>query len=279
MGWDFGDPVPLSINITDSNGIPANATLVTLAIDLPDGTVLSVGTINPASTGIYNYDFSPAQYGRHNARWLATGTNAGAFTDSFYVEPANDASFISLDEFKNHLGIVGTENDEKLRGFIVAACQVIADRTGQIVPLVVSEDRCTNGYGYLSLNKFPILSISTVLTLPGLVSIPQMNPITNPHYGWLLDFDTGILNVGSSGEFRISYVAGRHLIPENYILAAKELTAHLWRSSQQNTSNTVGRPVFNEGTSTISNTTYALPYSVRQLLGLDKRPQRGVFVG
>src|ERR1044071_2342834 len=72
MAWDLGDVIPLSITITNASGILENATSVTLSIDQPDGTALSVGIITPASTGIYNYDYVPAQYGRHNVRWLAT---------------------------------------------------------------------------------------------------------------------------------------------------------------------------------------------------------------
>src|ERR1044071_6685616 len=257
MAWDLGDVIPLSITITNASGILENATSVTLSIDQPDGTALSVGIITPASTGIYNYDYVPAQYGRHNVRWLATGTNAGAFTDSFYVEPSNDASFISLEEFKQHVVMVGNANDEKLRGFITAACQIIADRTGLIVPTIITEDLNTNVFGYVSLGKFPIISVTTVETLPGLTTIPALDPVSNP-IGWIMDITTGILNVGRSGLFRVTYLAGRQVIPENYILAAKELTAHLWRTSQANLTNTTNRPIIGIEPETISNTTYAL---------------------
>jgi hypothetical protein len=94
-----------------------------------------------------------------------------------------------------------------------------------------------------------------------------------------LEDQNGIIDIGNVGYFRISYIAGRQLIPDNYILAAKELTGHLWRSSQHNASTSTGRPALGSDQTVTGQTSYALPYAVRQLLGLDKRPQRGVFVG
>lgn len=278
MAIDLGDVYPLSISIHDASGNLANATQVELTITLPDGTVSNIGPVVPTDVGQYDYDFETTQVGRHNIRWVATGANASAFTNTFYVKPVDDSEFISLQHFKNHIKKTTNVDDEIVRTFIGAACQVITDRTGQISPVTYIQDSYPKS-GYIVLDRNPVMSVTSVSTLPGLSPVIQADLATGLS-GWTLD-DSGILHVGnrhsSKQLYRIVYRAGMKSIPQNYILAALELTAHLWRNSQQNTGG--GRPAVGLDETVIPGVSYALPYNVRQLLGLDKRPQKRVFVG
>lgn len=275
MPVDLGDAIPLSIVIYDAGGNPANATSVTLTITLPDGTAFNAGVVLPTSTGQYSYNYPTEQVGRHVIQWLATGANASAFSDSVYVQPVDGGEFISLQQFKKFIKKTGNVDDETLRTFVRGACGVIADRVGQVSPSTfVQEDIPT--MGYIVLDKRPVIEVRKVESFPGLELIAKADPVTGAA-GWTLDTDTGILHLGDRRSYRVTYRSGMAVIPPNYILAALELTAHLWRSSQQNAAG--GRPSIAIEETVISGTSYALPYSVRQLLGLEKRPQKGVFVG
>jgi hypothetical protein len=270
MSIDLGDIVPLSVNIFDANGHLANATSVSLNIGLPDGTTNSVGVISPSSTGVYQYDYTTLQYGRHTVRWLATGANASAFNDTFYVEPADSVTFISLKQFKEHIKKVGTSDDELLRMFTAAACQMITDRTQQIVPAIFTQDSYP-AKGRVHLDHYPVISVTSV------VYKDTSLPVTGYE---LSRAESGILTVSTTffnNLVRTVYRAGMLVIPPNYILAGLELARHLWMSSQQNTG--AGRPSIGMDPTYLAGTTFALPYNVRQLLGLDKRPTLRVLIG
>lgn len=277
MSFDLGDTVPLSIAIRDEAGVPANATSVALTITLPDGTATTVGPITPTGTGVYDHDYVTTQAGRHNVRWVATGTNASAFSDAFNVEPADVGAFVSLDEVRAHLKRSDTSEDEKLRGFLLAACRMIEDRMGHVAPVTLTLDGC----GRTIVLERPVVSVTSVTTLPGGEAVPPADALAGTA-GWTLDRGAGVLTLSRFhrhhfGRVRVAYRAGRSPLPGNFRLAALELTAHLWRTSQHNTSG--GRPSLGVDETVVPGVSYALPYSVRQLLGLDKRPQEEVLVG
>ena len=274
MAIDLGSNVPLSITIYNADGELEDAGTVTVSITLPDGTIFTPAAITSTSPGVYAYDYASVQVGRHNVRWLATGANASAYGDVFYVNPTDGGAFISLTHFKAHIKKTSSTDDDIMRTFITGACQMINDRMGQVSPITVVEDVTTIN-GFARLSKYPILDVVSVGVLPGLSVVDPMDGSQSITIGW--GVESGILNIRRTGTFRITYRAGLEIIPANYILAALELTADLWRQSQQNAGG--GRPTVNTDDQIVPGVTYALPYRVRQLLGLDKRPQAGVFVG
>jgi len=106
-----GAVVPLSFTVTDEAGGLAAPGAVTLTITLPNGTTSTPTPENP-STGVYTYDFTPASAGRHVARFVATGANAGADEDAFDVIAANTGSGPSLADVKEYLGDVSESDGE-----------------------------------------------------------------------------------------------------------------------------------------------------------------------
>ncbi|MEU8278240.1 hypothetical protein ACFYOK_37265 [Microbispora bryophytorum] len=279
MAFDLGDVVPLSITVTNAAGQPEDATAVHLTITLPDGTVDTQGPIASTSgqPGVYDYDYATVQAGRHVARWVATGTNASAYTDAFDVQPADGGDFISLADAIEHLKKKGdTPDTEKLRGFVCAACQIITDRMGQVSPVTVTHEVTRCGPTVV-LPKRPVIEILAVQTLPGLTTVPQADRAAGID-GWTLDSAEGVVTLTRwYGALRFTYRIGRSPLPPKFRLAGLELIAHLWRTSQLNGGG--GRPPVGVDEVIVPGTTYALPYNVRQLLGLDKRPQDEVLVG
>lgn len=83
---DVGDVIPLTNTIRDSDNALADAGSMSLTIIQPDGTDATVpNPIASTTTGVYRFNFTPTQYGRHVAEWVATGANAGAESYEFYV--------------------------------------------------------------------------------------------------------------------------------------------------------------------------------------------------
>lgn len=273
MSHDLGDLVPLSVTVTGSDGNPANAGRVDLTITLPDGTTTAVGPIAPTTVGVYDYDFTTVQAGRHQARWLATGANASAFPDVFDVQPADGGDFISLADTKNHLQKSGTGDDEQLRLFIGAACQMITDRMGQVSPASATYDVTQRG-DTIVLPRRPVMAVTSVRRLPGADLLPPADEGAGVA-GWYLDSPEGVLrHTGCfDGRVRVTYRTGRNPLPSNFRMAALELVAHLWRGSQHNQAG--GRPALGETDSlSASVRAYAMPYRVMELLGLKKDQER-----
>ena len=124
--YDLGDVVALAVEVRDSAGALANATAVTLTITLPDATTATPVTANP-STGKYTASYTPAAAGRFTARWVATGSNASAYTDTFTVLDPADLGLVGLADIKAHLNITGTTSDEELRNVLLAATTAAED--------------------------------------------------------------------------------------------------------------------------------------------------------
>jgi hypothetical protein len=273
VSFDLGDPVPLTVTITDEDGNLANAGNVALTITLPDGTTVVQNPVTPTEAGVYDYNYETVQAGVHRVRWLATGANACAFTDVINVEPAEGMPFISLADARNHLKKTSTADDEKLRGFIAASCAMVEDRMGHVTPITLTFDGC----GRTVILERPVISVISVVRLPGGEEVPEADPLNGVH-GWTLDAGAGVLTLSRSyGRVRATVRAGRSPLPGNFRLAGLELTGHLWRTSQHNTSG--GRPSLGVDETIVPGVTYALPYNVRQLLGLDKRPREEILVG
>lgn len=230
MPFDLGAVVPLGTTVKDSTGALANAGSMALTITLPDATAVSVGPVAPASTGTYAYDYASVQAGRHLARWVATGINAGAYTDTFDVREAAPPLIISLADAKAHLNLSSaTTHDEELRGWIEAVTHLVEQYTG-ICPrstIVEDHDIQPSGVRVLALRRTPVISItSATAVLTGGTSYTAAALAVDSRMGIVRRLDGGRLY----GPLRVTYVAGRTVIPANISAAAKIILQHLWRT-------------------------------------------------
>lgn len=112
----LGAVVPLTFTVTDLSGNPANATSVTCTVTAPDGTTSNPATANPA-VGTYTADYTSAQAGRHVAKLVATGDNAGVVEAVFDVVSLSTA-LVDLAEVKAYLGDV-TATDAQIADAIL----------------------------------------------------------------------------------------------------------------------------------------------------------------
>lgn len=274
MIYDLGDVVPLGITITDSTGAVANAGAVTCTIYLPDGTTSSGGITNP-STGLYNCDFTPTQTGRHAVKWLATGTNASAYSDEFTVRDFTELGIVSLDEVKQHLNIPSTDTsmDEELRQFMDAASDLAESYVGQVLGRrTFTSELYDGGADCIRIRNPKAISITSVYENGALVQ-PS---------GYALDY-TGqrLYRVGSSTLYATNsygyWTAGFNNVSVTYVagyvnppMAAKqgvlEIIRHLWQT-QRGTMSVLGRTLAgDELTPATTGAGYSLPRRAMELL-------------
>jgi hypothetical protein len=283
VSFNLGDVVPLSVTITDADGQPANAGGVTVTVTLPDGTTATPSITN-ADTGVYNADYPTVQAGRHGIRWVATGSNASAFTDAFTVDAADGGAFISLAEVKRHLNKTKTTDDDELLEFIAAACTAIEERIGHVTPTTVTEEAAIRwGANTIILDQRPVVDVTSVVLAGNPPTTIDPADADNSVPGWRLNAGAGVLTHSHSfphGTVRVVYTAGRTPVPGNVRLAAVELAAFLWRSIKMY--NSGGRPGAPGADDVMSfrGVAYALPNRVKELLGLgNNQPTDNLLVG
>jgi hypothetical protein len=258
---DLGDVVPLTVEIRDAAGVLAAAGAITLTVTLPDGTVATPSVSNP-STGRYQVDYPTTQVGRHTARWVATGANSSAYVDVFDVRPADPGYIISLAAAKAALNIPATStgDDEEIRALIEAVTAVVEDyRKEAVVRRTVVERISARGSSSILLKTAPVISVTSVAsgstTWTGLTVDPDLGEVSSA-------------GAPFTGDLTVTYVAGRAVIPANFVEAAKVIVKHLWAVQQ---TPGMGSRVMGVGGDDISagiaGLGFALPNRAAELLG------------
>ena len=226
---DLGDVVALGVNVRNDADALEDATAVTVTITLPDGTTSGPHTVSSTSAGVYAYDYTPSQVGRHGVRWVATGTNASAFTDVFDVLDNSLLPIVSLADAKRHLNITATTDDEELRRTLAVATDLAERYANRALRRKTVAETHDGGGPVLILRQPPVASVTTV-TVGGTATT-----------AYVLDPAAGLLYAGTSGSSTwtagwqnivVTYVAGGNA-PEVAEQAVLELTRHLWDTQQQ----------------------------------------------
>ncbi|MGW9371192.1 hypothetical protein ACWGVR_14415 [Streptomyces xanthophaeus] len=230
MPFDLGDSVRLRGECRDADGTLTDASSAVLTITLPDGTTATPSVTNPpSSTGEYTVDYPTSQAGRHGVRWVFASP-ASAYTDMFDVRPAAPQLILSLADGRQHLQIPATDtsHDEQMRGWLESVTELVESLCGPCVRRTVIEDHAIQRWGVteLALRRMPVLSVtSAVGVLAGGPSYEAASLSVDSN-GILRRLDGGRM----SGLLRITYVAGRTVVPANLSAAARIILQHLWRT-------------------------------------------------
>ena len=272
MIYDLGDVVPLGITITDASNIVGNATSVTCTIYLPDGTTSS-GTVVNADTGLYNCDFVPTQIGRHAVKWLATGNNAGAFSDDFTVRDFSEIGIVGLQEVKEYLNIPAatTTSDEEIRRYMDAANDLAEQYTGVVLGQRTYTNELYDGQNADAIRFRSPKVINVISVTENGVSVPSTGYLLDPtgqrlfrigsntiyasnNYGY---WSPGVANIS------ITYRAGFVSPPMAAKQGVLEIIRHLWQS-QRGAMNVMSRGT--NGDDLYTTATYSLPRRAMELL-------------
>jgi hypothetical protein len=227
---DLGDVQPLGLEITSDGTTLANATSVTVTVTLPDGT--SSGAFSPSnpSTGVYTYSYTPTVVGRHSVRWVATGTNAGAFTDVFDVADPALLPVVSLAELRTALKLTVTTSDELLREILDEATDLAERRVGRALRRKTVVESHAGGSSGILLRQPPALSITSVVE----------NGTTLDASAYFVRASSGVLYRGTdtapyfwpAGTVVVTYVAGYADPPSAAKRGVKAIAKWLYQSEQ-----------------------------------------------
>jgi len=265
---DLGGVYRVAVDVRDAGGTLADPATATLTITLPDGTTATPSvSLPPAETGKVVVDYTTTQAGRHVWR-LVTTDPVFAYSDVFEVLAADPRQLVSLADTKRHLNIplARTTDDEELRGFVLAATEVIENHVGAVVRTTHTET-FDGGRESLTLSHAPVLSVTSVTESGTEVDAG----------GYWLDAEAGILRRVLSGvpycwrygvgNIDVEYVAGRSSVAANISRAALIIIKHMWET-QRGVGG--GRPQLGETelvTASAGGSTFSVPRRALELLG------------
>lgn len=269
--YDLGDVVALGVTVKDAAGAPANATIVTCTIYLPDGTT-ATPTVTNSGTGLYDINYTPTQFGRHAVKWVATGANASAYSDEFTVRDFSHLGIVSLDEVKAHLNIPAsnTTNDEEIRRFMDAASDLAENYVGCVLGRqTFTNEKYSGNIDIIRLQNPRAISITSVYE-NGILLEPTAY-VLDPTGQRLTRVTTGSLSgpnyfgiwAPGAQNITISYVAGFINPPPSAKQGVLEIIRHLWQT-QRGPSAVVGRN--QSGDDFYQTPTYSLPRRAMELL-------------
>lgn len=221
----FGAARRLATKTRDGDGALFNPGSITLLVLLPDGT--SDGPFTPVNDGLglFHYDYTSLQSGRHIARWV-TVSPAGAGEETFDVAALwAEAGVVSLAEAKKQLNIADddTDDDEEISGFVRSVTEVCERHVGALSRKTYAELH-SGGY-MLALNHPPVLSLTSAVGVRNNVIDQAVADLdADPGTGVIRRLDGCYM----AGPIRVTYLAGRADIPPHVRLAALILLQHLW---------------------------------------------------
>jgi hypothetical protein len=262
---DKGSTYRATLAVYDASGALADPLSATCTITLPDGSTASPPvTLPPAQTGKLIADYVTTQEGLHKVAWL-TGTPGTAAVDYFSVR--DYVSVISMAEAKAHLNITSTADDDELRNFLMAATELVENRAGTCVRRTFTE-RVSQGGRELVLARRPVISVALVKSVwPGGPQWTTAQLIT--------DGEAGIVSQAYLwnfwyGPWDVTYDAGRAVLAERHLHAAKEQLRHLWETQRGAVQ---APPLAGDETFTTSwGFAFSVPRRVAELLAADEVP-------
>lgn len=270
MPYDLGATARLTADCRDPGGTLTTAATATVTITLPDGTTASPA---PAETtpgsGLYQADHITTVPGRHTVRWIFT-TPADAYTDSFDVRALAPPTILSLTDAKKHLKLKATrtDRDDEIRDWTESVTRGIEGLCGPVVVRTVHERHDIRRAQAIALRALPALELTDVhpiLSTGTAYAVADLD--LDPDTGVVQRLDGGTL----TGPLRVTYTAGRPVVPANITAAARIIVQHLWRTTQGPSRPQPGTGDF-DVTEPIAGFGYAIPNRALQLLDPDRLP-------
>jgi hypothetical protein len=174
-------------------------------------------------------------------------------------------SVLTLPLAKSHLNITVATHDVELQDAINSAEAAIAQKCGPL-EAVATTSRVRGGYSQLVLPVTPAISLTSVTPVGG----------TALTVGDLMVTEGGVVEYTQGGTFGdrwydVVYQAGRSSVPDDLLLAVKELVRHLWET-QRGPSRRPGSTASSETSNTIPGAAYIFPFRVAQLIAPHEQP-------
>lgn len=243
-----------------------------LAITKPDGTQVTPAPVpvnDPPGSGLYYYDYLLPAPGLYQFAWVTV--NPGTAPRPEFINVRSFISIVSTAEVKQHLNKVKDTDDDELGAYLMAATELVEDKVGICVPRQFTW-RVSEGRWQLVVPYRPLISVQSV------ASVWKGGPSwTDPGDGSVLacDAEAGIVYQPSQmdfwwGPWDVQMTAGRQVIEERWVHAAKEQIRHLWETQRGSMPPALlqGEEVF----TATSGWTFSVPRRVLELLETDMVP-------
>ncbi|MFJ2178890.1 hypothetical protein ACIOHE_39105 [Streptomyces sp. NPDC087851] len=229
MPYDVGATARLTAECRDPGGTLTTATTAALTIGLPDGTSVSVAPEETDTPGRYRADYPTTQPGRHTVGWQFTGPGH-AYTDVLDVRPSLATAVMSMADARNHLKLSSTARDTDVREWLEVTTDVVEWFVGPVAVRTVTEVHQVRQVRALALRQPPALELLAVDPVHSGGTTYDVGQLT-------LDGTTGVVQLLAgpghlSGPLRVTYTAGRRIVPPSISGAARIILGHLWRTQQ-----------------------------------------------
>lgn len=228
--YGIGTVVRLTTEVRNSSGTLVTPAAITITIRLPDATIVGPFTPTSDGTGLYHYDYTPVQAGRHIVRWTTT-TPTVVDEEPFDVAAMwSEAGIISVDDAKTHLKLLSDDDREELAEFVRATNEIVERHAGTVLPLVCTE-RLRGGSPSLLLGHRPVISVTSV-TLAGGSLLAASGYELVAEAGVILRMVGDYESCWEGGRITVVYTAGRAVIPAAVLQAARVIVRHLWETQR-----------------------------------------------
>lgn len=271
MPYDLGATVRLTGECRDPDGTLTTATTAVVTVTLPDGTTVTPAVTETDTPGRYQADHVTTTPGRHTVRWVWTEP-AAAYTDVFDVQEETPPTILSLADAREHLNLKSTKDDDEIRFWNNATTLAVEYYVGPVTARSFTEQHQVRNAAVIVLRRTPVIAVTAVdSVLTGTAAYAPDGLDVDTTTGELYRLDGGRL----SGRLRITYRAGRTIIPENITGAARIILEHLWLTQRGNRGGLAGGGQDYSVTEPIPGLGYAVPNRALQLLEPDRLPPLG----
>ena len=230
MSTDVGTYYRSTLTVYDDVGALATPATFACTVTLPDQTI-AVVTAAVDSEGVLHADYLMTDEGLHKFVWATT---APITSKTDYENATVFRSVVGLGEVRAFLHLSDTSGDEILRQLMGATTELIEEIVGTCVIHTITDEHIPGtSRGSIRLPKGPLPDRNGPITItseyPGGPSWDETSLLIYP--------DSGVVEPNNFlpfwwGPWRATYTAGRYIIPQRVVLAAKEIIYDLWSSQR-----------------------------------------------
>jgi hypothetical protein len=255
---------------------PVDPSTIELHVFLPNGTEVTpplVVSPTGSPTGNFKYDYPTTTVGRMTGYWLTTNPKTlRGFT--FEVLPTDSQNIVSIDDMKVYLNkdVTLHTDDDELYEMLRVSTEIINDRAGTTARTTIVDERKPNGMS-LWLSNPPVIQVLSIVPYLYYGAIVPVNFTT-------LEKDSGRVERLDAfgffdGPYKVTYIAGREIMPASLTHASKEIVRHLWETQRGGLAqNIVPYDPQDEEMFVVSGREYTVPRRVLELIQPESRGPR-----
>ena len=270
MACEVGSVYRVTFTVKDDTGALEDPAVKTVTVTLPDQTTATL-SIQADDVGTFHADYTIAQEGLHRVS-VSTTSPTTARTD--YFNANNWRSIIGIDEAKLFINDSDADKDPILRQIMAAATGKAEDIVGVCVPQRFVDERVVGSdRPAIRVPHPPLLNETAVETV---TSVWSGGPV------WTTDAlihypDSGVIEPINMigfwlGPWKVTYTAGRMVIPESIQLAVKEIVYDMWSTQRPYGANDMEPGPEDTAKFEAMMQSYKIPPHAEMLLEADEQP-------